>query len=79
LATSAERTFITSSRRATRVALSAKAPPHASTPSARQSGAQCWSLAVMCAYFPSLERKVAEGTRPGCSVPSLGGTSLSAK
>ena len=53
--------------------------PHSSSPSALHSGAQCWSLAVMCAYLPSLQRKVAEGTRPGCSVPSRGGTSPNAK
>ena len=47
--------------------------------SASHSFGQCWSLAVMCAYLPSAQRKVAEGTRPGCSVPSLGGTSPSAK
>jgi monoamine oxidase len=46
---------------------------------ALQSGIQCWSLAVMCAYLPSAQRNVAEGTRPGCSVPRRGGISFNAK
>ena len=43
------------------------------------SGSQCWSLAVTWANLPSLQRNVADGTRPGCSVPSRGGISPSAK
>src|SRR5438552_3717554 len=72
-------TCITSSRRSTRVSFSGNAAPHCSRPSALHSGAQCWSLAVMCANLPSLPRKVADGTRPGCSVPRRGGISPSAK
>ena len=62
---------MTSSRFSTRIGIVGVRRTPASNPSALHSGAQCWSLAVMCAYLPSLQRNVAEGTRPGCSVPSL--------